>query len=116
MSKPASLGQFEQLVLAGIVSLGDEAYGVTIHARVEELMRPRSCQLGPVYTTLDRLEEKGLVHSWLSEPTAQRGGRKRRLYHLSPSGEEALTEAAAVARRMCAVVEEHWGDQKWSLA
>ena len=116
MSKPSSLGQFEQLVLAAILCLGDDAYGVTIHARVEELMRPRGCQLGAVYATLDRMEEKGLVLSHLSEPTAQRGGRKRRLYRLSPRGEEALGDAAAVARRVVAVVEEHWGEQKWSAA
>jgi PadR family transcriptional regulator PadR len=111
-----SLGQFEQIVLTAALSLGDDAYGVTIHARVEELMRPRGCQLGAVYATLDRMEEKGLLVSRLSEPTAQRGGRKRRLYRLSPSGEEALGDAAVVARRVVSVVEEHWGAQKWSTA
>jgi DNA-binding PadR family transcriptional regulator len=114
MSKPSHLGQFEQLVLAAILDLGLDAYGVTIHARAEQLMRPRKCQLGAVYATLDRMEEKGLVNSWLSEPTAQRGGRKRRIYRLSLSGEEALSEATAVARRVCAVVEECWGKPKWS--
>lgn len=116
MSKPVSLGHFEQLVLAAVLGLGDDAYGVTIHARTENLMRPRGCQLGAVYATLDRMEEKGLIVSRLSEPTAQRGGRKRRLYVLSPSGEQALGDAAAVARRMLSVVEEHWGDRKWSTA
>jgi PadR family transcriptional regulator PadR len=116
MIKPTSLGQFEQLVLTATLSLGDDAYGVTIHARVEELMRPRGCQLGAVYATLDRMEEKGLLVSRLSEPTTQRGGRKRRLYRLSPTGEEALGDAAAVARRVVSAVEEHWGAQKWSTA
>jgi len=116
MDKPSPLGQFEQLVLTAILSLGDDAYGVTIHARAEELMRPRRCQLGAVYATLDRMEEKGLVVSRLSEPTAQRGGRKRRLYRLSPRGEEALGDSAAVARRVCEVVEEHWGEQQWKPA
>lgn len=116
MGKPASLGQFEQLVLAAILSLGEDAYGVTIHGGVEDLMHPRRCQLGAVYATLDRMEEKGLVASRLSEPTAKRGGRKRRLYRLSPSGEEALGDAAGIARRVCAVVEEQWGGQKWNPA
>ena len=116
MSERPSLGQFEQLVLAAVLSLGEEAYGVTIHARAEELMQPRRCQLGAIYATLDRMEEKGLVVSQLSAPTAQRGGRKRRLYRLSAGGEEALGDAATVARRVCAVVEEHWGDRRWSPA
>lgn len=116
MRSPPSLGQFEQLVLAAVLSLGDNAYGVTIHARVGDLMRPRGCQLGAVYSTLDRVEEKGFVVSRLSDPTAQRGGRKRRLYCLSPRGEEALGDAAAVARRLCAVVDAHWGAQTWDLA
>jgi DNA-binding PadR family transcriptional regulator len=116
MSRPSPLGQFEQLVLAAILALGDDAYGVTIHARAEALMRPRGCQLGAVYATLDRMEEKGLIVSRLSDPTPQRGGRKRRLYRLSPRGEEALGDSAAIARRVVAVVEEHWGEQKWNLA
>jgi DNA-binding PadR family transcriptional regulator len=116
MSKPSPLGQFEQLVLAAILALGDDAYGVTIHSRAEELMQPRGCKLGAIYVTLDRMEEKGLIVSQLSEPTAQRGGRKRRLYRLSPSGEEALGDAAVVARRVITVIEQHWGDRKWSTA
>jgi DNA-binding PadR family transcriptional regulator len=116
MAKPTPLGQFEQLVLASILALGDEAYGVTIHAHAEDLVRPQRCQLGAIYATLDRMEEKGLVVSRLSEPTAQRGGRKRRLYRLSPRGEEALGDAAAVARRVLSVVEAHWGEQTRSTA
>src|SRR5215471_13623501 len=59
-----SLGQFEQLVLTAILTLRDDAYGVTIHAKVEELARPKAASLGAVYVTLDRLEDKGFVSSW----------------------------------------------------
>jgi DNA-binding PadR family transcriptional regulator len=116
MSKQSSLGQFEQVVLTAVLGLGDAAYGVTIHRRCEELMQPKGCQLGPVYVTLDRLEEKGLLQSLLSEPTAQRGGRKKRYYRLSPRGEEALGDAASISRRLYQAVEEQWGDQRWSQA
>lgn len=116
MTDRASLGQFEQLVLTAILSQGEDAYGVTIHRAVEELMRPRRCQLGAVYATLDRMEDKGLVESWLSNPTAQRGGRAKRHYRLSTEGETALKESAVVAGRLCAAIEQSWGGEPWKLA
>ena len=95
-----SLGQFEQVVLAAVLALGDNAYGVTIHAKVEELSKPRKVTRGAVYATLDRMEDKGLIASWLSEPTPERGGRSRRHYRLEKSGEKALREAARTALRL----------------
>ncbi len=89
---------------------------MTIHRAVGALMAPRACQLGAVYATLDRMEDKVLVHSWLSEPTAQRGGRARRHYKLSMQGEEALKEAVDTARRIYDAVERKWGGGPWSLA
>ena len=109
MAKPDSLGQFEQLVLTAILSLRDDAYGVTIHARVEELSRPRTVSPGAVYVTLDRLEDKGLVASWLSEPTPERGGRSKRCYRLEALGERALEESAVTAKRIWDSVSEVWG-------
>jgi DNA-binding PadR family transcriptional regulator len=82
MPKPDSLSQFEQLVLTAILTLRDDAYGVTIHAKVEELAHPKAVSLGAVYVTLDRLEDKGMVASWLSEPLPERGGRAKRCYRL----------------------------------
>src|SRR3954467_3340681 len=70
-----ALGQFEQLVLTAILALGDDAYGVTIHAKVEDLSKPRKIARGAVYATLDRMEDKGLVGSWMSEPGPERVGR-----------------------------------------
>jgi len=100
MALPASLGQFEQMVLTAIVALDGNAYGVTIHAKVEELSKPRKVTRGAVYATLDRLEDKRLIASWLSEPTRERGGRSRRHYRLEKTGENALRESAQTARRM----------------
>jgi DNA-binding PadR family transcriptional regulator len=111
---PTSVGQFEQLVMTAILARGENAYGVTIHATVEELAHPRSAQLGAVYATLDRLEDKGLVTSWLSDPTPERGGRSKRHYRLEPAGERALHESALTARRVCDAVERIWGAAAWS--
>jgi DNA-binding PadR family transcriptional regulator len=110
---PDALGQFEQIVLTAILSLGDNAYGVTIHARVEELARPRKITRGAVYATLDRMEDKGLIASWMSEPTPERGGRSRRHYRLEKTGQQALKESARTARRLIDTIAENLGGLGW---
>jgi len=109
MAASDSLGQFEQLVLTAILTLRDDAYGVTIHSKVEELARPKAASLGAVYVTLDRLEDKGFVTSWLSDPTAERGGRAKRCYRLEALGERVLQESALTARRIWESIAEVWG-------
>ena len=105
-----SVGQFEQLVLTAILSLRDEAYGVSIHAKVARLAAPKTVSLGAVYVTLDRLEDKGMVASWLSDPTPERGGRSKRFYRLEALGERALEESAATSKRVWEAVAEIWGN------
>jgi len=109
MAKADSLGQFEQLVLTAILTLRKDAYGITIHEKVRELAHPKSVSLGAIYVTLDRLEDKGMVASWLSDPTPERGGRARRYYHLRGAGEVALQEAAVTAKRIWDVASEAFG-------
>lgn len=119
MSRPDSLGQFEQLLLTAILSLGDDAYGVSIHAKAAELAHPKDISLGAIYVTLDRLEDKGLVSSRLSDPTPERGGRAKRCYHLEALGERALQESAATAKRIWDVTSEIWGKEwakEWAKA
>ncbi|HYL75279.1 MAG TPA: helix-turn-helix transcriptional regulator [Bryobacteraceae bacterium] len=113
MASPESAGQFEQLVLTAILSLREDAYGVSIHAKVEELARPKAASLGAVYVTLDRLEDKGFVSSWLSDPTSARGGRAKRCYKLEALGERALQESAATAKRIWDTIVEVWG-KEWA--
>lgn len=116
MARSDTLGQFEQLVLTAILTLRDDAYGVTIHSRVEKMAHPRAVSLGAVYVTLDRLEDKGLVASWLSEPKAERGGRAKRCYRLEALGERALQESAVTAKRIWDGIAEIWGTEwarKW---
>jgi DNA-binding PadR family transcriptional regulator len=113
MAKPDSLGQFEQLVLTAILSLREHAYGVTIHAKVEDLGRPKAVALGAIYVTLDRLEDKGMVSSWLTDPTPERGGRAKRCYRLEALGERALQDSAATAKRIWDAVTQVLG-KDWS--
>jgi PadR family transcriptional regulator PadR len=92
--------QFEQLVLTAILALRDEAYGVTIHAKVEEMSSPKPVSLGAIYVTLERMEDKGWIASWLSDPTPERGGRSKRFYRIEAVGERALHESAMTAQRV----------------
>lgn len=116
MPEQATIGQFEQIVLTAILDLHDSAYGVTIHAAAGELSAPKRVSLGAVYATLDRLEDKKLITSWLSDPTPARGGRSKRHYRLEPAGERALRESAVTARRVCETVERAWGPAAWRPA
>jgi DNA-binding PadR family transcriptional regulator len=109
MAKPDALGSFEQVILTALLVLRDNAYGVTIREKAEELANPKKVAIGAVYVTLDRLEEKGFVSSWLSDPTPERGGRAKRCYRLEPSGRRALEEAAVTAKRIWDSTANVWG-------
>lgn len=99
MKSPASLGEFEQLVLLAILRLGDDAYGVTIRSEIVACTG-REVAPGALYTTLDRLEEKGIVRSRFGEATPQRGGRARRFFMLTKSGHAALVSAQRAYQRL----------------
>ncbi|MGP0071991.1 MAG: PadR family transcriptional regulator [Bryobacteraceae bacterium] len=113
MGKPDSLGQFEQLVLTAILARRDDAYGVSIHSKVQELVHPKAVSLGAVYVTLDRLEDKGMVSSRLTDPTPERGGRAKRCYLLEALGERALEESAVTAKRILDGIVDVWG-KEWA--
>jgi DNA-binding PadR family transcriptional regulator len=107
------------MVLTAILTLDENAYGITIHRKVQELAHPKSVLLGAVYVTLDRMEDKGLLSSVLSDPTPERGGRAKRCYRVEPSGKRALQESAAAARRLWDAWTGLWGEprgRKWSKA
>lgn len=90
--KASRLGDFEQLVLFGVLRLGDDAYGAAIQEEIESRSR-LNVSINAVYTTLDRLERKGLLRSWIGDPTPERGGRRRKHYALRPAGKAALQQA-----------------------
>ena len=92
-------GTFEQFVLFALVSLGEEAYGASIRREIE-LRTSQAVSAGAVYTVLDRLEMRGLVASRVGEPTAERGGRRRKHYQIEASGARLLTESQEQLQRM----------------
>jgi DNA-binding PadR family transcriptional regulator len=99
MTKPASLGEFEQIVLLAILRLDKDAYGVTIRSEIIRCTG-REPTPGALYTTLDRMEEKGIVRSWLGEATPQRGGRAKRYFALTKTGHAALVSAQEAYRNL----------------
>ena len=103
----ANLGDFEQLVLLALVRLGQGAYGVSVRQEIEE-RTGRDVSLGAIYKTFDRLAAKGLVRSSLGEPSAQRGGRRKRHYQVEASGEDALHGALSDLRAMTSDLAPRW--------
>ena len=99
MSRPAYLGEFEHIVLLAVLRLGDTAYGVTVRQEIEA-RTGRDVSIGAIYATLSRLETKGLVKSRTGEPTAERGGRAKRLFRVTALGRRSSTEAQRVLARM----------------
>jgi PadR family transcriptional regulator, regulatory protein PadR len=93
------LGEFEYLILAAAANLGEEAYGAAMRERIETA-GGRACSLGALYTTLDRLESKGLVETWMSAPTQQRGGRAKRMVRVTGAGAQAAQEFYDAVLRM----------------
>src|SRR3954464_2455745 len=104
-SKAQSLGDFEQLVLLGVLRLADDAYGAAIRQEIHQ-RSGRDVSINAVYTTLDRLESKGLLRAWVGERAAQRGGRRRKFYELRPDGITALRQAYRAFQSMADVLEE----------
>ena len=101
MAKGDNLGEFEQLILVALMILRENAYGMTIHEQMEKLASGfRLVSLGAVYTTLDRLETKGYVRSWFGGSTEERGGRSKRFFEITGSGELALKNALRIAKNM----------------
>ena len=104
MNSPAPLGEFEQLVLLAVMRLDGEAYAVPIRQEIED-RTSRKVARGALYVTLDRLEEKGYLKSWLADATAERGGRAKRFYEVKPAGAKALEYSWAALRSMWAGLE-----------
>lgn len=93
------LGRLEQLLLFAALRLDDDAYGATIRREVEK-RTGRRLTTAAIYTTLRRLEARGLVSSWVGEPTPERGGRRKKFYRLEPKGLTALQQSWREVRQM----------------
>ena len=97
------IGEFEYLILSAATRLGHRAYGASIRNEIENATG-RACSIGALYTTLDRLEVKGLVRTWMGEPTAERGGRSKRRVRITDPGIKAATDFFKVMSRISAGV------------
>jgi PadR family transcriptional regulator len=101
------LGSLEHIILLALVRLGPNAYGMTVRREIET-RTGRDVSIGAVYSTLERLEMKGYVSSMTGEPTAERGGRAKRLFRIEASGRRALATSQDSIRRMAAGLKMRW--------
>ena len=89
--KRTYLGEFEEIVLLIVAMLAENAYGVNItHEIIQQ--SGRTVRLNQVHASLHRLEEKGMVISKMGEPTAERGGRRKRLFSITAYGRQTLAD------------------------
>ncbi len=90
-NKANYLGEFEHIVLLAVMHLKENAYGMTIRVEIDERIG-RSVSIGAVYTTLERLEKKGMITSNIGEATPLRGGKAKRYFNITPAGKNKLKE------------------------
>ena len=99
------LGEFELVVLLTLLRLGNGAWGAAIRRDIQE-RTGRDLPVSVVYVTLQRLEKKGLVRSYVGNPTAERGGRRRRHYLIDTPGEQAVGRSFRAFRTLTGGMEE----------
>jgi PadR family transcriptional regulator PadR len=99
MSNRDYLGEFEHIVILGLLRLGDRAYGVTVRQEIEA-RTGREVSIGAIYATLDRLEGKGYVKSQFGEPTPERGGRSKRFFRVTAKGMSAVNRTHRAIQSM----------------
>jgi DNA-binding PadR family transcriptional regulator len=94
-----SLGEFEQLLLFALVRLDGDASGVALRREIEQ-RTGREVSAGAVYTALERLEARRLVRSSWGQPTAERGGKRKKLYRIEPLGVRVLGRSYTALQQM----------------
>ena len=90
--KGTYLGELEELVLLTVGILYPDAYGIAVMDEIEN-QAGRSLNISAVHSVLTRLEAKGFLKSKMSDPTEERGGRRKRIFLLTAAGKRALEEA-----------------------
>jgi DNA-binding PadR family transcriptional regulator len=101
----ALLGEFEQVVLLSLLRLGNGTFGAAIRRDIQDRIG-RELPVSVVYVTLQRMEKKGFVKSYVGEPTRERGGRRRRHYLIDTRGEHALGRSWRAFRKMSEGLEQ----------
>lgn len=90
-NKSSYLGEFEHVVLLAIMSLDDNAYGVTVREKLKKLV-DRDVSVGALYATAERLQKKGLLRSHKAGATAERGGKAKRYFQVTAEGVQAVRQ------------------------
>jgi PadR family transcriptional regulator, regulatory protein PadR len=97
----AHLGSLELMVLLAVSRLKDKAYGASIVGSIQKNANVRT-KIGAVYTSLSRMIDKKLIKSKLGESTSVRGGRAKRYYALTMTGEKAMTKSVQAIKKLAA--------------
>jgi DNA-binding PadR family transcriptional regulator len=97
--KGSNIGELEELVLLTVGILHPDAYGVAVMDELDK-QAGRSLNISAVHAVLTRLEEKGMLKSSMSDPTEERGGRRKRIFNLTAAGKRALEEAQELRTQM----------------
>lgn len=108
MRRGELLGSLEHIILLALMRLQGTAHGMLIRREIEACTG-RSISIGAVYATLERLEAKGYVSSRVGEPTPERGGRAKRLFHVQAAGRKALQTSEQTIHNMTSGLKSHWG-------
>ncbi|HEX6323573.1 MAG TPA: PadR family transcriptional regulator [Vicinamibacterales bacterium] len=103
--KGEHLGEFEEFTLLAVRALGDQTYAVPVQQYVEKATG-RPVSMGSVYAALARLEEKGFLRSAMSEAVAQRGGKAKRVYTVTPGGLRTARDLHLARERMWKAIAE----------
>ena len=96
------LSSQDEILLLAVIALKEDAYGVTIRQYVSKVTG-KEWSIGAIYDPLYRLEKKGYVSSYLSDPTSERGGRAKRIFSVTKEGKRALADHKKVR-------DDLWGD------
>ncbi len=107
MTRGAHLGEFELIVLAALLRLESDAYGVAVRREIEQ-QTGRSVAIGSVYKTLERLRRKEFVESRYGEPTPVRGGRAKQYFVVTGAGRQALETSVRILGRMFDGLDVVW--------
>jgi DNA-binding PadR family transcriptional regulator len=107
MERGELVGSLEYIILLALVQLEGTAHGTIVRREIEQ-RTGRNISIGAVYATLERLEAKGYVSSRTGEPTPERGGRAKRLFHVEAAAKRALQISEQTIRSMTVGLKSHW--------
>jgi len=107
MKRGELLGSLEHIILLALVRQDGNAHGMIVRREIEE-RTGRNLSTGAVYATLERLEAKGYVSSFTGDPTPERGGRAKRIFHVEAAGKRALEVSEQTIRSMTTGLKGRW--------